>query len=257
MTNGGVGIAAPFFLFDFADDPGGAFQRFDDVLDVRSFSRRNFLLSTFCPCHWAKRALNDGGKRPSNCAVSDQYSTGSKARISRSRSQTRRTATDCTRPALKPRRTFFHSSGLILIADQAVQHAARHLRVEFVAVELLRIGDRFLHRFLGDLVDQHAMHVLVIFRDLTGDMPGDRLAFAVGVGGQVDIFFALGGFLEIVDDFFLGLNNVKIRREIFFDIDAELALRQIDDVAHRRFDLKIASQILFQGLRLGGRFNDD
>ena len=215
------------------------------------------MLSTFWPCHWAKLALNDGGKRPSNSAVSDQYSTGSKARISRSRSQTKRTATDCTRPALRPRRTLFHSSGLILIADQTVEHPARHLRVEFVAVELLRIGDRFLHRFLGDLVDQHAMHVLVIFHHLTGDMPGDRFAFAIRIGSQIDIFFALGRFFQIVDDFFLGLNDVKVGREIFFDIDAELALGQIDHMADGRFDLKIASQIFFQGLGLGGRFDDD
>lgn len=35
-----------------------------------------------------------------------------KASISCSRSTTRRVATDCTRPADRPRRIFFHSSGL-------------------------------------------------------------------------------------------------------------------------------------------------
>ena len=40
-----------------------------------------------------------------------QYSSGMNARISRSRSTTKRTATLCTRPALRPRATFFHSSG--------------------------------------------------------------------------------------------------------------------------------------------------
>ena len=40
-----------------------------------------------------------------------QYSTGVKARISRSRSTTRRVATDCTRPADSPRATFCHSNG--------------------------------------------------------------------------------------------------------------------------------------------------
>ena len=46
-------------------------------------------------------------KRPVSC----QYSSGMNSRISRSRSTTRRTATDCTRPALNPRATFFQSSG--------------------------------------------------------------------------------------------------------------------------------------------------
>ena len=42
-----------------------------------------------------------------------QYSTGTKARISRSRSTISRTATDCTRPADRPGRTFLHRIGLI------------------------------------------------------------------------------------------------------------------------------------------------
>ena len=40
-----------------------------------------------------------------------QNSSGTKALISRSRSTTRRTATDCTRPADRPRAIFFHNSG--------------------------------------------------------------------------------------------------------------------------------------------------
>ena len=41
-----------------------------------------------------------------------QYSSGWKARISRSRSTTSFSATLCTRPALSPPATFFHSTGL-------------------------------------------------------------------------------------------------------------------------------------------------
>jgi len=44
-------------------------------------------------------------------AVMDQYSAGTKARTSRSRSTTRRRATDWTRPAEMPRRTFSQSRG--------------------------------------------------------------------------------------------------------------------------------------------------
>ena len=43
-----------------------------------------------------------------------QYSSGIKARISRSRSTTSFTATDCTRPADKPRAIFSQSSGEII-----------------------------------------------------------------------------------------------------------------------------------------------
>ena len=41
-----------------------------------------------------------------------QYSSGTNAWISRSRSTMRRSATDWTRPADSPRRTLFHSTGL-------------------------------------------------------------------------------------------------------------------------------------------------
>ena len=56
-------------------------------------------------------ASNCGGRLPVSRACSDQYSTGTKASISRSRSTISRTATDCTRPADSPRRTLSHSSG--------------------------------------------------------------------------------------------------------------------------------------------------
>ena len=56
-------------------------------------------------------ATNSGGVLPRSRACSDQYSTGTNARISRSRSTISRSATDCTRPAESPRRTFSQSSG--------------------------------------------------------------------------------------------------------------------------------------------------
>ena len=41
------------------------------------------------------------------------------------------------------------------------------------------------------------------------------------------------------------------------DVDAELALRQVADVSHRRDDLVVAPQIFVDRLRLGRRFDDD
>jgi len=50
----------------------------------------------------------------SSCASTVQYSTGLKARIARSRSTIRRSATVCTRPAEIPFFTVFQSTGLAL-----------------------------------------------------------------------------------------------------------------------------------------------
>src|SRR5207244_6022287 len=47
-------------------------------------------------------ATNSGGSLAASRACNDQYSTGTNARIARSRSTIRRTATDWTRPAESP-----------------------------------------------------------------------------------------------------------------------------------------------------------
>jgi hypothetical protein len=67
--------------------------------------------AAFSPRTSLRLAMKSGGFLPLSLACSDQYSTGTKAAISRSRSVRRRTATDCTRPADSPRRIFSHRSG--------------------------------------------------------------------------------------------------------------------------------------------------
>ena len=64
---------------------------------------------SFSPSKDDSRAVNSGGTFPSSRASTDQYSTGTNASISLSRSQMIRSATVCTRPAERPRQTFFHS----------------------------------------------------------------------------------------------------------------------------------------------------
>ena len=49
------------------------------------------------------------------------------------------------------------------------------------------------------------MHPLVILHHVVGDMPGDGFTFAIRIGGEIDVLFTLGGFLELVDDLLLGL----------------------------------------------------
>ena len=71
-------------------------------------------ISAFFPSTLSSLPWNVGFTFPSRSSVIDQYSSDLKALISFSRSHTMRNATDCTRPALKPRCTFFHNMGLIL-----------------------------------------------------------------------------------------------------------------------------------------------
>ena len=73
----------------------------------------SWTISSLLPSSRVALTLNGGGFGPSTVASTVQYSCGTNALISASRSTTRRTATDCTRPADSPRRTFVHSTGLI------------------------------------------------------------------------------------------------------------------------------------------------
>ena len=61
-----------------------------------------------------RHIANGGGESASASMSSVQYSFGTNFWISRSRSQMIRSATLCTRPADRPRRTFSHSRGLSL-----------------------------------------------------------------------------------------------------------------------------------------------
>ncbi len=68
--------------------------------------------SAFLPSSAKKRAEKVvSGRAQLSQASSSQYSSFTKPLISRSRSTTMRVATDWTRPADRPRRIFFHSSG--------------------------------------------------------------------------------------------------------------------------------------------------
>ena len=72
------------------------------------------VISSLSPFTCVSSAVNSSLVFVLNCPSIDQYSWGTKACISRSRSQIRRTATDWTRPALNPLQTFFHNRGLNL-----------------------------------------------------------------------------------------------------------------------------------------------
>ena len=103
-------IAALFLRADRFDDVLRAFeigdQRIRDSPDRESPARLR-------PCGTAGRR-STGFFFAARLASSVQYSCLTNARISRSRSTMTRTATVCTRPAERPRRTLSQSSGEIL-----------------------------------------------------------------------------------------------------------------------------------------------
>ncbi len=73
----------------------------DSILPMISTALASSGISSFLPSHFSRLALKGGSPSRQKLASSFQNSRGTKARISASRSQIRRNATDCTRPALR------------------------------------------------------------------------------------------------------------------------------------------------------------
>ena len=88
-------------------------------------------------------------------------------------------------------------------------------------------------------------------------MPGDRLPLAIGIRGEEDFRCIFGGGLQILDCGFLARDRDVFRLEGILDIDAERALRQIADVAHRRPDVVLPAEEAPKRFGLGRGFNDD
>ena len=73
-----------------------------------------------------------------------------------------------------------------LVADHAVEETARFLGGDAIHVDGRRLSEGFLNGSLGDLVKGDAVRLLVLETQGFFKVPGDRLALAVGVGGQVN-----------------------------------------------------------------------
>ena len=93
-----------------------------------------------------------------------------------------------------------------------------------------------------------------------GDVPRDRLALAVEVGGEEDGVRRLRRLLDLVDLLAAVLGDHVLGREAVVDVDAELALAgvlgQVADVAVRGQDAVIGAEVALDRPRLGRRLDD-
>src|SRR6185437_1263681 len=148
-----------------------------------------------------------------------------------------------------------------LVADETVEHAARLLGLDLFRVDRPGVLDGALHGIFRDLVKEHALDRQragpALRPDLASDVRGDRLALAIRVGGDEHFPAVLRRVLQLGDGFFLAGNRYEVGEEAVVDIDAELLLRQIHDVADRGAHTVAAPQILADGLRFGRRLDDD
>ena len=149
-----------------------------------------------------------------------------------------------------------------LVADRTIEEAARLLGADPVHVDGAGVRESVLDRFLGDFVEGDPANALV--GQLQGflQVPGDRLALAVGVGRQVDQGGGGGAFLQVGEDLLMALvGQIDIgRHPAGFDVDADVLAarfgRQIADVAVAGPDLEAGAQVFLDRLRLGRRLDD-
>jgi hypothetical protein len=123
------------------------------------------------------------------------------------------------------------------------------------------MGDGLLHFARGDLVEHHALDLLVLERLLLAQqfdqMPGDGFAFAVGVGRQdqgVGLPELLGDGVDVLG---VLVDHLVLHLEAARRIDRAVFRHQVAHVAVRGQDFVVLAEILLDRLRLGRRFDDD
>ena len=120
---------------------------------------------------------------------------------------------------------------------------------------------RLRHRLLGDGVEDDPLDLLVLDGPLLPQrlehMPGDRLALAVGVGGENQLVGALHGGRDAVQAL-LGLRiDFPKHVEIVLGIDRSVLGREVPHMAERSKNLIATAEISVDRLRLGGGFDND
>jgi hypothetical protein len=123
---------------------------------------------------------------------------------------------------------------------------------------------------LGDLVEHHPLDRDARLEGLE-QMPGDRLALAVAVRGQIELVHPFEEVLELRHGALLVRADDVERLEVVLDVDAEPGpglrfvlgghvggvARQVADVPARRFNDVVGAQVTGDFARLGGRLDDD
>ena len=169
----------------------------------------------------------------------------------------------------EPARDLLPEDGRHLVAVEAVEDAARLLRVDEALVDLARLAECAIDRVLRDLVEDHAANRHGRLQHLE-QMPGDRFALAVFVCCEQELVRVLQELLQLADPFLLVRVDDVERPELVLDVHAEPrpllllvflrdvggALGQVTDVADARLDDEIVSEVALDRPRLGRRLDD-
>src|SRR5215212_8581479 len=144
-----------------------------------------------------------------------------------------------------------------LVADDPVDHPAGLLGVDQAVVDVAGVGEGPPDGVGGDLGEGDPAGRAGGQLGRLGDVPGDRLALPVGVGGEEHLVGRLGGLADAGDDLLALLGHLVGDRDPAVDIHGEVGLGQVTDVAHGGDHVVVFAQVLADGLRLGRRLDHD
>ena len=156
-----------------------------------------------------------------------------------------------------------------LVAVEAVEDAAGLLGVDEVGVDVAGVVGRALDGLLGDLVEHHPLDRHLGLERLE-QVPGDGLALAVLIRGEVELVGVLEQRLELADLLLLVRVDDVVGVEVVLDVDPELAerallhlgrhlagRRDVADVADRGLDVPVLAEVAGDRPCLRGRLDDD
>ncbi len=146
-------------------------------------------------------------------------------------------------------------------ADQIVQRPPRQVGLDQRLIELARVRHGVFDGGAGDLVegdplDPDALQG-IFFVQHGADMPGDRLALAIRIGGEVQ---GLGAFQRLGDGRDLAVAALvggPVHGEVLLRTHAPVLGRQVAHMPKARQHGKPATEVFVDCLGLGGRFDDD
>jgi len=147
-------------------------------------------------------------------------------------------------------------------AHKIVQRAAREIGLDQRGVDGARVLHRLGHRRFGDRVEHHARHRGVLPDRLAlaqrlFEMPADRLALAVGVGGENEGVVVLQRVGDRLDVLAAVSADLPCHVEAVLGIDRSVLGRQVAHVAVACQNRVVVAQILVDRLGFGRRFDNN
>ena len=143
-----------------------------------------------------------------------------------------------------------------LIAHDAVENTARLLRVDQILIDLARVLNALGDDLFRDLVERHALGLVIRQIQQLLQVPRNGLSLAIRVGREIDGAGRFGALFQVGDHVCAVFHGQVLRRKIAVNVYAHGALGQVTQVAHRGHDVIVAAQIFFNGSGLRRRLDD-